>query len=203
MRLRATACLTEELLKCLMYWCPRAARGTRLDVKQACSSFQLPQTLTLYIYHAHSKTVRPCKHSKRSRPRLSRAQRDQCKGLAQHVFDASDVQKPLAEAQLLAQTSSDPRLAAYATSVLRSLHGGAKLHIVRKVAAAETEQEKQFAEHFRKLIMDCSGEGDEEEARRQRISRRRGHISRRLGRLIAPPAPNCPKRAAAGSPASA
>lgn len=103
-----------------------------------------------------------CKHSKRSRPRLSRAQRDQCKGLAQHVFDASDVQKPLAEAQLLAQTSSDPRLAAYATSVLRSLHGGAKLHIVRKVAAAETEQEKQFAEHFRKLIMDCSGEGDEE-----------------------------------------
>jgi len=71
-----------------------------------------------------------CKHSKRSRPRLPKTQRMQCQKLALLVFEAqseSSEKRHYAEAQLLMQTSTDPRLAAYSTSLLRSLLGGAVL----------------------------------------------------------------------------
>jgi len=71
-----------------------------------------------------------CKHSKRSRPRLGRADREKCRQLAQWVFDAqkrSEWHKQFSEAQLLLFTGSNYKLAAYATTVLRSLIGGAVL----------------------------------------------------------------------------
>lgn len=61
------------------------------------------------------------------------------------VFDAQskgeDARRE-AEAQLLVQTSSDLRLAAYTTSVLRSLRGGAKLQ-EGKLAGGEDDEESQ------------------------------------------------------------
>jgi len=71
-----------------------------------------------------------CKHSKRSRPRLGRPEREKCRQLAQLVFDAqkgSEWHKQFSEAQLLLFTGSNYKLAAYATTVLRSLIGGAVL----------------------------------------------------------------------------
>jgi len=71
-----------------------------------------------------------CKHSKRSRPRLGRPDREKCRQLAQWVFDAqkgSEWHKQFSEAQLLLFTGSNYKLAAYATTVLRSLIGGAVL----------------------------------------------------------------------------
>lgn len=103
-----------------------------------------------------------CKHSKRSRPRLPKAQRIQCRSLAQTVFDAqrgTEEQRRIAEAQLLVQTSSDPRLAAYATSVLRSLRGGAVLHGVgsRSLPAAMSPEENVFAEELGRLLQARDG----------------------------------------------
>jgi len=70
------------------------------------------------------------KHPKRSRVRIPKQYRQQCRALAQLVYDAQGCDKEIRkemELQLLIQTSFDHRLTAYATSVLKSLRGGAVL----------------------------------------------------------------------------
>merc|ERR1740123_409538 len=83
-----------------------------------------------------------CKHSKRSRPRLPKMQRMQCQKLALSAFEAESTEmRHYAESELLNLTSADPRLAAYSTSVLRSLLGGAVLKAGRNGAAHQEDQE--------------------------------------------------------------
>ncbi|CAL1171855.1 unnamed protein product [Cladocopium goreaui] len=70
------------------------------------------------------------KHPKRSRVRIPKQYRQQCRALAQLVYDTQGCDKEIRqemELQLLIQTSFDHRLTAYATSVLKSLRGGAVL----------------------------------------------------------------------------
>ncbi|CAK9061415.1 unnamed protein product [Durusdinium trenchii] len=70
------------------------------------------------------------KHAKRSRMRIPKHYRQQCRALAQLVFDTQGCEEEIRremELQLLIQTSFDHRLTAYATSVLKSLRGGAVL----------------------------------------------------------------------------
>lgn len=102
-----------------------------------------------------------CKHSKRSRPRLPKQQRLQCRELAQLVFNAqnsTEEQRRDIEAQMLVQTSTDPRLAAYATSVLRSLRGGAILQEPgskqkqARRARPTTAEEDVFEEELSRLM---------------------------------------------------
>lgn len=65
-----------------------------------------------------------------------------------------DVQRQDAELELLAKTSTDRRLASYATSVLRSLRGGAILGDVKRIDMPEfnTVEEEEFAEELNRLL---------------------------------------------------
>jgi len=70
------------------------------------------------------------RHTKKPRLRLSKLERQQCRALAQMVFDlqssCAEVRYDM-EMQLLVQTSLDSRLTEYATTVLKSLRCGARL----------------------------------------------------------------------------
>ncbi|CAE7323152.1 unnamed protein product [Symbiodinium sp. KB8] len=62
--------------------------------------------------------------------RLSKLERQQCRALAQMVFDLQGACAEFRyemERQLLVQTSLDSRLTEYATTVLKSLRFGARL----------------------------------------------------------------------------
>ncbi|CAJ1333820.1 unnamed protein product [Effrenium voratum] len=85
------------------------------------------------------------KHPKRSRVRIPKQYRQQCRALAQLVYDTQNCEKDLRqemELQLLIQTSFDHRLTAYATSVLKSLRGGAVLQDFPQGLAVDAAQAK-------------------------------------------------------------
>lgn len=87
-----------------------------------------------------------CRHTKRSRPKLPLPQQRQCRALALMVFEAQskgEEARKRAEEQLLVQTSGDIRLAAYTTSVLRSLRGGAKLQEGKLSGGQDDEEEDE------------------------------------------------------------